>query len=75
MDLNERLRLPSRPTPRAGVARTSAATAANRRRAATHAARELVARLDHLDSEQLTTLAAVLADEAADRGLTVPDLR
>lgn len=62
-------------TTEARVARTSAATAANRRRAATRAAQELVSRLSHLDDEQLATLAAVLRDEAHDRGLTVPDLR
>lgn len=63
------------PTTHARVARTSAATAANRRRAATRAAQTIVARLDDLDSEQLTTLAALLADEASDRGLTIPRLR
>jgi hypothetical protein len=63
------------PTTHARVARTHAATAANRRRAAARTAQELVARLDHLDSDLLATLAAVLADEATDRGLTVPDLR
>lgn len=59
----------------AGVARTHAATEANRRRAASRAARELTGRLEYVDDEQVATLAALLRDEALDRGLVVPDLR
>lgn len=59
----------------ARVARTHAATTANRQRAARRAAHELVGRVEYLDDELLTTLAAVLRDEAHDRGLAVPDLR
>lgn len=62
-------------TTHARVARTHAATDANRRRAAGRAAQELVARLEHLDGELLATLAALLRDEVLDRGLAVPDLR
>lgn len=62
-------------TPDARAARTRAATAANKRRAAARAARELTGRLEHLDDEQVATLAAMLRDEANDRRLTIPDLR
>lgn len=63
------------PTTDAHVARTRAATDANRRRAAARAAQELIARLNHLDDELVATLAAVLRDETHDRGHAVPDLR
>jgi hypothetical protein len=53
------------------VARTHAATNANRRRAAARAAAELAGRLDHLDDEHVQALAALLATEARDRGLVV----
>ncbi len=55
----------------ARVARTSAATAANRRRAAARAATELAGRLEHLDDERLQALAGLLATEARERGLVV----
>jgi hypothetical protein len=56
------------------VARTHAATAANRRRAAARAAAELAGRLEYLDDQLLATLAAVLVAEASDRRLAVPHL-
>lgn len=63
------------PTTHARVARTSAATAANRRRAAARAAHELACRLEHLDDERVAILAGTLLAEAIRRGLAVPDLR
>lgn len=63
------------PTTNAHVARTAAATTANRRRAAARAAQDLAARLEYLDGELLAALAAVLVAEALDRGVAVPDLR
>jgi hypothetical protein len=63
------------PTTDAGVARTHAATTANKRRAATRAAHELTGRVEHLDDELLATLAGVLVAAALARGLAVPDLR
>lgn len=62
-------------TPRAGVARTRAATTANLRRAAGRTAQDLAARLEYLDDERLAALAGVLVAEAIARGLAVPDLR
>jgi hypothetical protein len=69
------VRLPSRPTSHAGVARTRAATTANLRRAAGRTAQELAARLEYLDDERVAALAAVLVAEALARGLAVRDLR
>lgn len=63
------------PTTDARVARTHAATLANRRRAAARAATELAGRLEYLDDERLRTLAGVLVAAALERGLAVPDLR
>jgi hypothetical protein len=64
-----------KPTADARVARTRAATDANRRRAAARAAQELAGRLEYLDDERVAALAAVLVAEALARGLAVPDLR
>lgn len=59
----------------ARVARTHAATNANRQRAAARACLELSGRLEYLDDDLLALLAAVAVAEALARGLTVPDLR
>ena len=59
----------------ARVARTHAATTANKQRAATRAALNLTGRLEYLDDELLTTTAGVLVAAALARGLAVPDLR